>query len=100
MSGAAATRAMWRQINLRSDREATVTFCFEKSSSGESVTLDSFSFVFHDFDNGDTLRERLRVGRPGAQHSTREASGSTPAEPSLPQPSPGLLHAEPLLASE
>ena len=49
------------QINMCSDREATMEFCFRDSSTDELVTLSTFSFVLHDFDNGKTLRERLRV---------------------------------------
>ena len=30
-----------------SNREATMTFCFEKTSDGAAVVLDTFSFVFH-----------------------------------------------------
>ena len=53
------------QINLQADYETTVNFCWEKTSTGESVVVNSFAFVFHDFDNaGTTLRERLRVGSP------------------------------------
>ena len=52
------------QINLRGERESTLQFCFEEmGSAGARVTLDAFTFVFHDFDNGGTTsRERLRVG--------------------------------------
>lgn len=35
------------QINLMSNREASMEFCFEKTSNGQAVTLDTFSFVFH-----------------------------------------------------
>ena len=53
------------QINLLADHESTVKFCWQKTSTGESVTINDFKFVFHDFDNaGTTLRERLRVGNP------------------------------------
>ena len=54
---------LMRQINLKADHEATVQFCFQDSASGADAPLESFSFVFHDFDNAKTeLRERLRVG--------------------------------------
>ena len=64
-------------INLRNDRAASFRFCFQNGETNENVVLDSFSFVFHDFDNGKTAKERLRV-RTACQES---ASGALPCLP-------------------
>ena len=49
------------QINMKADREATFEFCFLYSDSGEQAVLEEFGYVYHDFDNGNSDRERLRA---------------------------------------
>ena len=69
------------QINMCSDREATMEFCFRDSATDAPVTLATFSFMLHDFDNGRTLRERLRVdGFHDYLTSDDTSGGAVPTE--------------------
>ena len=47
-------------INLLAEREGTLEFCFEDSETHAAVTLAEYGFVLHDFDDGASVRERMR----------------------------------------
>jgi hypothetical protein len=69
------------QISMCNDRETTMEFCFRDSATDALVTLATFSFVLHDFDNSRDFRERLRVdGFHDYLTSDDTSGGAVPTE--------------------